>query len=65
MPGFGGRRLFAMLSQNSPDLKVLYMSGYPERDASHDERPSLDEPYLAKPFGPEELALAVRKTLDT
>jgi CheY-like chemotaxis protein len=64
MPGFGGRRLYAMLNQHSPDLKVLYMSGYPERGASPVERPSPDEPYLAKPFGPEELALAVRETLD-
>ena len=64
MPGFGGRRLYATLHQNSPDLKVLYMSGYPERAASHGVRPSPDEPYMQKPFGPEELARAVREILD-
>jgi len=65
MPGFGGRRLYAKLKQSNSELKVLYMSGYPERVAAHGERPSLDEPYLQKPFGPEELARAVRRILDT
>jgi len=65
MPGYGGRLLYAKLRRIRPELKVLYMSGYPERATSQGERPSPDEPYLPKPFGPEELAQAVRETLDT
>jgi len=65
MPGFGGRRLYAKLRQCNHELEVLYMSGYPERAASLDERRNPDDPYLPKPFGPEELARAVRGLLDT
>jgi CheY-like chemotaxis protein len=65
MPGFGGRLLYAKLRQRKPDLKVLYMSGYPERAAFGGERPDPGDPYLQKPFSPEELAQAVRKALET
>jgi CheY-like chemotaxis protein len=64
MPGLGGRLLYAKLKQLNPDLKVLYMSGYPERSELGGGRPSPGDPYLQKPFGPEELTRAVREALD-
>jgi two-component SAPR family response regulator len=64
MPGLGGRLLYAKLKQHNPDLKVLYMSGYPKRSAVGGEDLNPGDPYLEKPFGPEALTRAVREALD-
>jgi PAS domain S-box-containing protein len=64
MPHMNGRALAIELAVIRPEVKVLYMSGYPEEElAGH----HLDEgggAFLAKPFHAEELARRVRDVLD-
>jgi CheY-like chemotaxis protein len=55
MPGMGGRELAEVLSVCRPELRVLAMSGHPER-LSPDRR----LPLLGKPFTIESLREAVR-----
>lgn len=64
MPQMGGKELAARLLQNSPDLKVLYMSGYTDNAIVH--HGVLDESvsFLQKPFTPDALAKKVREVLD-
>jgi len=65
MPGhMNGRELAAEAARLRRDLRVVYMSGYPEGtsiDAGHTER---GVEFLQKPFSRIELAIAVRQVLD-
>jgi len=64
MPGMGGPELAARAKAGRPDLRVLFMSGYPD--------PSLAEPgvleagggFLQKPFSAAALTEKVRQELD-
>lgn len=58
MPGQRGTGLAAELTADWPALKVLFISGHPKDEAG---QPALQ---LTKPFSPDELALAIRETLD-
>ena len=60
MPGLTGPVLFERLRAVRPQLKVLYMSGYPEGAAGHVEA---GESFLPKPFTPAILRLRVNKVL--
>jgi DNA-binding NtrC family response regulator len=64
MPGCGGPELLARLRARMPELKVLYMSGYPPRSSAHKAGIDDDGAFLQKPFTPAELARRVRETLD-
>ena len=61
MPGGNGRDLAARLLVRRPSLRVVLMSGYDAapRDDLRDDRFH----FLAKPFGADELAAAVRQAL--
>ncbi len=61
MPGLSGRDLARRLRARRPDLAVIYMSGYPGRDAGADLRDHAH--FLAKPFTPAALAAAVEAAL--
>jgi hypothetical protein len=63
MPGGSGLVLAATLRSRMPELKVLVMSGF---TGEHGEAAPVPEgtPFLAKPFGPDELARKVREALD-
>jgi len=64
MPGMGGDALARELARSRPDTRVLFISGYSE-DAI--EQRGVLKPgvaYLAKPFGPDQLARKVREVLD-
>ncbi|MGE0442397.1 MAG: ATP-binding protein [Gemmatimonadales bacterium] len=61
MPGQRGTGLAQELTGDWPDLRVLFISGYPGEEAAEMMRQA---PYLSKPFLPDELARAVRATLD-
>ena len=63
MPDQGGRALATQLTKERPALRVLFVSGYSEADATI---AALREGagFLAKPFQQEDLAAALRAVLD-
>jgi CheY-like chemotaxis protein len=60
MPGMDGKELAARLAKLQPEIRVLYMSGYPESVIAHKGilDPGID--YIQKPFTPDALAARVR-----
>ncbi len=64
MPEMNGKELYERMRQWLPQLRVVYMSGYPQEVIAH--RGVLEEgvDYLQKPFGRKELAQAIRRSLD-
>jgi PAS domain S-box-containing protein len=65
MPEMSGRELVDALHTDRPALRVLYMSGYTDDEIL---RRGLNDPgmsFIQKPFTAENLALQVRKALDT
>ena len=64
MPRMSGRQLAAGLKTLYPDVRVLYISGYPgdELVSGNGDEPDVD--LLRKPFSPEELVSRVRQALD-
>jgi CheY-like chemotaxis protein len=68
MPGMNGRELATRLTQQRPDMKVLYMSGFTFALDQHDMAqagPGLEpgSPIIAKPFSAESLTQKVRGLL--
>ncbi len=63
LPGMNGRVLAEHLKANRPNLKVLFMSGYPSDVVTH--RGVLDSgvAYIPKPFSPDGLAAKIREVL--
>lgn len=63
MPGIGGKALAEKLQARLPDLKVLYISGYPDEAVVH--HGVLDEgvAYLQKPFSPKAIIQKVQEVL--
>jgi two-component system cell cycle sensor histidine kinase/response regulator CckA len=61
MPGQTGRELAAALRRSRPSLPVVFMSGY--SDVAGDGHDPAD-PFLAKPFAPDDLRRAARQALD-
>jgi PAS domain S-box-containing protein len=61
MPGMTGMELADAIRARSPDLKVLFMSGYAERDRIRPLRES--ERFVPKPFLPAEFYAAVDEFL--
>jgi CheY-like chemotaxis protein len=59
MPGAGGVRLAQDLARRKPELRIIYMSGYPAEHLNGTEAA-----FLSKPFNPAGLARVVRKELD-
>ena len=65
MPGLSGFDVARALKQSRAGIKVVFMSGYPERgELKHDEV-SDDCHFLHKPFETQILARSVRETLDS
>jgi two-component system cell cycle sensor histidine kinase/response regulator CckA len=64
MPEMGGPELAERLAEICPNVRVLFMSGYADRNLIH--RGGLAGPValVDKPFTPERLARMVRKVLD-
>jgi CheY-like chemotaxis protein len=63
MPNLGGRGMVEELRELSPDVRVLFMSGYPKDEVFPDAETSRATPYLQKPFTGETLDTEVRKAL--
>ncbi len=62
MPGLGGVELARRFMQCYPAAKILFMSGYPDRDLTF--APDTASSYIQKPFSPHELTARVRALLD-
>jgi two-component system, cell cycle sensor histidine kinase and response regulator CckA len=64
MPNVGGRELAHRLRQVRPQIKVLFMSGYPDDPASEEGAVEGATTLLQKPFSLDMLAQKVRSLLD-
>ena len=64
MPDLSGPELAKRLRKIKPDLKVLYMSGYPGEFIARHGVSGDDMGYLQKPFSQEALAGKTREVLD-
>jgi len=64
MPRLGGRDLARQLRRVKPELKVLFISGYTDRNLSPADLNPDNSAFLAKPFKPAVLFNAVRELLD-
>ena len=62
MPGMNGAELAEFLREITPDLRVLYMSGYTDTVTLQGVNQSPH--FLRKPFMPNDLLTAVRNALD-
>lgn len=59
MPGMSGPQLARELANRKPELRVVFMSGYPADQLNESEAT-----FLPKPFNPASLSRMVRKELD-
>ncbi len=64
MPGINGRQLYENLSKTHPEMKILYMSGYPDNVIARHGILSEGENLLPKPTTVDQLTEKVRKVLD-
>ena len=64
MPRMSGTDLAGEVRRTHPDVRVLYMSGYPAHPSGRTEPLGVDAPLVEKPFTPEALTGMVRRTLD-
>lgn len=63
MPNLGGRGMVEELKELSPEMRVLFMSGYPKEEIFPDKAKARVTPYLQKPFTSENLCSEVRAAL--
>jgi CheY-like chemotaxis protein len=59
MPGITGPQLASEMLRRKPELRVVFMSGYPS-----DQLNQPDAAFLPKPFNPASLSRMIRKELD-
>jgi two-component system, cell cycle sensor histidine kinase and response regulator CckA len=65
MPGMSGTELVKKLSPLHPGLKILYMSGYPDKTIVHQSELDAIVPFLQKPFDLCTFAIRIREALGT
>ena len=63
MPGIGGRGLGDTISRCWPEIKVLYMSGFPAKRMLQEGALDPTQPFIQKPFTSEQLGRKVRELL--
>jgi PAS domain S-box-containing protein len=64
MPQMSGPEVAEKLSPARPEMRVLYMSGYPDHPVFAQSRVKTDTAFLQKPFTPNTLVRKVREVLD-
>ena len=64
MPEMTGRELAERVAALQPNVKVLYISGYPADTIAHSRVVETEMAYLQKPFSLSTLAAKVRRALD-
>jgi hypothetical protein len=65
MPEMGGHELIERLRARDPSLRVLFMSGYTERDFTNNGSMPPGTGFVEKPFTVETLMRRLREVLDT
>ncbi len=65
MPGMTGFDLSGQLRARHDQLRVLYMSGYSDQALADRGELTMEEPFIRKPFGNQELLTKVRAVLDS
>lgn len=63
MPGLNGRQLGETILRCWPDIRVLYMSGFPARRIVDEGTLDPASPFIQKPFTSEQLTRKVRELL--
>ena len=63
MPGIGGRQLGETIARCWPQVRVLYMSGFPAKRMVKEGALDPRQPFIQKPFTSEQLARKVRELL--
>ena len=63
MPGIGGRRLGETIASCWPQVRVLYMSGFPAQKMMNEGALDPNQPFVQKPFTSEQLGRRVRELL--
>ena len=63
MPGVSGPQLAEKLCSKWPDIRVLYMSGYPAEAVGQFALDGVKQHFLSKPFSVEKLRRAVREAV--
>jgi len=63
MPGLNGKQLADLLSEEMPDLKVLFMSGYTDDAIAQHGVISPEIPFIQKPFSNSALAHKIKQLL--
>ncbi|OGF67173.1 MAG: hypothetical protein A2Y62_07110, partial [Candidatus Fischerbacteria bacterium RBG_13_37_8] len=64
MPSMSGNELVKKIKKIRPEIKVLYMSGYPDNSFNHHAFLEKGINYIQKPFSTANLAQKIRKVLD-
>ncbi len=63
MPGLAGRKLGETISRCWPQVRVIYMSGFPARRMVNEGALDPNAPFVQKPFTAEQLTKKVREVL--
>ena len=64
MPQMNGKQLYNRLLEINPNLRALFMSGYPEDAVGHHGILDQGTNFIQKPFHPRDLAIKVRQVLE-
>jgi two-component system, cell cycle sensor histidine kinase and response regulator CckA len=64
MPGFSGLELARRLGEKRPAMRVLFISGYTDQEASQWGKLNQPVQFLQKPFHPDAFLTKVRQILD-
>ncbi len=64
MPSLGGFEMSEIIHERRPDMKIVFMSGYPNRGQTKGRSIPERSDFLQKPIKSERLAMILRKTLD-
>jgi CheY-like chemotaxis protein len=64
LPGMSGREVAERLVQLHPEMKVLFLSGFPDEVVLRDRILEAERALLRKPFSPASLVANVREVLD-
>jgi two-component system cell cycle sensor histidine kinase/response regulator CckA len=63
MPGLGGRQLGETITRCWPQVRVLYMSGFPAQRVLAEGAIDATKPFMQKPFTEEQLGRKIRELL--